>query len=393
MPGSLDSIVYADCFSGASGDMFLGALLDVGLPEEKLRSQLDLLGLSLPEITITKVKEGCLAATKVVVEPEKDQPHRDWQEIKKIITRSDLRDHVKSLACNIFQELARAEARVHGKKEEEIHFHEVGGLDAIIDIVGTAVGLDHFGVDNLHCSPLPMPHGFVKCAHGSLPLPAPAVCEILNGVPVYGVDINQELVTPTGAAILKATCKEFGPLPHMILKQTGYGAGSMTRPDGKPNLLRLLLGKANSSEETQTVQVIETNLDDWSPEGFPYVSERLFSLGALDVILIPIQMKKGRPGFLLQVLANEANAWEIKRCLLSETSAIGLRFRTEERLTLTREIIKVNTQWGPVGAKRIETPTGIIITPEYEDCRRVAKKKGIPLRQVYAEVVCCGEEG
>ena len=200
MPASLSPIIYADCFSGASGDMFLGALLDAGLPEEHLREQLGLLNIPLPDINVKKTRQGCLSTTQVSVEPEQDQPHRNWQTIKQTISNSKLPEPVTSLALDIFKELAQAEAKVHGKTIEEIHFHEVGGLDALVDIIGTAVGFHHFGVKELHCSPLPMPHGFVKCAHGTLPLPAPAVCEILKDVPVYGVDLDQELITPTGAA-------------------------------------------------------------------------------------------------------------------------------------------------------------------------------------------------
>lgn len=384
------TIAYADCFSGISGDMFLAALLDAGLPEAELHGQLARLKLPLPKITRETVRDGALQATRLTVAPEADQPHRSWAMLRQIIQASTLAPSIQDKAQAIFAILAEAEARVHGCPAEEIHFHEIGGLDALIDIVGAAIGLDYLGINRLVASPLPMPRGWAACAHGALPLPAPAVLEILHHVPVYGVDLAAELVTPTGAAILKVAATAFGPMPAMVIRKVGYGAGGRKRADNRPNLLRLVIGEETASNEAQTVQVVETNLDDWSPEGFPYLAEQLFTLGALDVILIPIQMKKGRPGFLLQVITAAAHSLAIKHCLLAETTAIGLRFRTEQRLTLPREFVNVATQWGPIMAKLVETPAGPVVTPEYEDCRRVAKEHDLPLRQVYAEVACQG---
>ena len=383
-------IAYADCFSGISGDMFLAALLDAGLPETVLQEQLALLQLALPSMTMTTVRDGALRATRLTVTPEADQPHRSWATIRQIIQASNLAPRIQEKAQAIFAVLAEAEARVHGCPADAVHFHEIGGLDALVDIVGAAIGLDYLGINRLVASPLPMPRGWVTCAHGTLPLPPPAVLEILHHTPVYGVELAEELVTPTGAAILKAAAITFGPMPAMILRKVGYGAGGHNRADGRPNLLRLVIGEDTTGCEAQTVQVVETNLDDWSPEGFPYLTEQLFTLGALDVVLIPIQMKKGRPGFLLQVLTDEAHSLAIKRCLLTETTAIGLRFRTEQRLTLPRALISVVTPWGVMQAKRVETPGGPVVTPEYEECRRVANEHGLPLRQVYAEVACLG---
>jgi uncharacterized protein (TIGR00299 family) protein len=380
------TIAYADCFSGISGDMFLAALLDAGLPEAELHGQLAHLGLALPKITRETVHDGALRATRLHVAPEANQPHRSWAMIRQIIADTHLDPNVQAKAQAIFAVLAHAEARVHGCPADEVHFHEIGGLDAIVDIVGVAIGLDYLGITRLVASPLPMPHGWVGCAHGSLPLPAPAVLEILHNVPVYGVDLAEELVTPTGAAILKSVATAFGPMPAMIMQKVGYGAGGRKRADGKPNILRLVIGEETTVGEAQSVQVIETNLDDWSPEGFPHLTEQLFALGALDVVLIPIQMKKGRPGFLLQVITEEARSLDLKRCILTETTAIGLRFRTEQRLTLPRTMITVSTPWGVLLAKRVETPAGPMVTPEYEECRRVAKEHNLPLRQVYAEV-------
>jgi len=231
-----------------------------------------------------------------------------------------------------------------------------------------------------------MPRGWVRCAHGLLPLPAPAVCELLQGAPTYGVELEQELVTPTGAALVKGLAASYGPMPPMTMTGVGYGAGSQELRNGQPNLLRLVLGTARTAAEAQEVEVVETHLDDWSPETFPYLSERLFFLGALDVALIPIQMKKGRPGFLLRVISDRAASLAVKECIFSETTAIGLRFRTEQRWTLPRENGTVPTRWGPVRVKKAAIPAGEVLTPEYEDCKRVAVAHGVPIKAVYAEV-------
>ncbi len=380
------TIAYIDCFSGISGDMFLGALLDAGLPLAELRGQLALLDLDGYTLAVGKKGCGAIAATSLAIETTEIHPHRSWGEIRQLITASNLAEPVKETALSIFFLLAEAEAKVHGRPVDSVHFHEVGGIDSIIDIVGTAIGLDALNITSLQCSPLPMPRGWVQCAHGMLPLPAPATCELLHGVPVYGVELSQELVTPTGAAIIKGLATDYGPMPSMTMTGVGYGAGSQELANGQPNLLRLVIGTARLAVEPQEVEVIETHLDDWSPETFPYLSERLFALGALDVALIPIQMKKGRPGFLLRVICDRASALAAKECILSETTAIGLRFRPEQRWTLPREAGTVPTRWGAVRVKKIATPAGEVLTPEYEDCKRVASAHTVPLKEVYAEV-------
>ncbi|MHB8989422.1 MAG: nickel pincer cofactor biosynthesis protein LarC [Desulfobulbia bacterium] len=380
------TLAYIDCFSGISGDMFLGALLDAGLPEMELRGQLSLLGLDGYTLNVGKKNCGAIAATTLSVESSESHPHRTLGDIRQLITASGLAEPVKATALSIFSLLAEAEAKVHGKPVDTVHFHEVGGIDSIVDIVGAAIGLGALNITHLHCAPLPMPRGWIQCAHGLLPLPAPAVCELLQGVPTYGVELTQELVTPTGAAIVKALATNFGPMPTMTITGVGYGGGSQELANGQPNLLRLVLGSARIAVEPQEVEVIETHLDDWSPETFPYLSERLFALSALDVALIPIQMKKGRPGFLLRVICDRAASLPIKECILSETTAIGLRFRTEQRWTLPREIGTVPTRWGEVKVKKVTTRTGEVLTPEYEDCKRVALANNIPLKEVYAEV-------
>lgn len=383
-------IGYLDCFSGISGDMFLGALLDAGLPEAELRRQLGLLGLAGWTLTVGRKNCGAIAATTLMIKADKGHQHRGLADIRQIIEGSELAEPVKKKAKTIFTLLAEAEAKVHGRPVETVHFHEVGGIDSIIDIAGAAIGLESLGISNLTSSPLPMPRGWVNCAHGLLPLPAPAVCELLQGAPTYGVELNQELVTPTGAAIVKALATDFGPMPPMTMTAVGYGAGSRELSNGQPNLLRLIIGAPLHPAEAQEVEVIETHLDDWSPETFPYLSERLFALNALDVALIPIQMKKGRPGFLLRVICAPAAALAAKECILSETTAIGLRFRTEQRWTLPRETGTVPTCWGEVRVKKVTTPAGEVLSPEYEDCRRVAAAHRVPLREVYAEATRAG---
>lgn len=375
---------YVDCFSGISGDMFLGALIAAGLPLELLSDTLKQIDLADYQIHCQQTgKHSAIQATELHVNLSGNPPSRDWRAIRELIASSCLSEPVKAKTIAIFQVLATAEASVHGCPSEDVHFHEVGAVDSIIDIVGAAIGLDYFHITSLTCSPLPMPSGWVQTAHGALPLPAPAVCELLKAAPVYGVDISMELVTPTGAAIVKACASEFGPMPPMSINHVGYGAGSKSRPDGQPNLLRLIIGETCQETEAQQVTVIETNLDDWSPETFPFLSEQLFNHGALDVTLIPIQMKKGRPGFTIQVIAPPAQAFSLQQLLFSETSAIGLRYRQEQRRTLPRRLGTIMTPAGRVKAKMIETPTGRRITAEYEDCRRLALEKNIPITELY----------
>ncbi|MHB8788366.1 MAG: nickel pincer cofactor biosynthesis protein LarC [Desulfobulbaceae bacterium] len=379
------NIAYLDCFSGISGDMLLGALLDAGLPEGELHTVAGDLGLTGCRLEITKTTESPLQATRVRVLVDTPQPARHLPEIEAILNAGRLAPAVREKTLAVFRHLAEAEAEVHGCAITEVHFHEVGAADALIDIVGAVRGLDLLAIDKLFCSPLPMPRGWITCAHGQLPLPAPATCVLLRGVPVYGEEIDQELVTPTGAALVCTLAEGFGSLPPMLLARTGYGAGSKSRSDGRPNLLRLHLGEAFAPAEAQQVEVIETALDDWSPETWPHVADRLLQAGALDVLLLPVQMKKGRPGFLVRVVSAEATSETIKNILLSETSAIGLRYHSEQRRTLPRETVTLQTRWGAVRGKKITTPAGIVITPEYEECRRLALEHGIPIRRIYEE--------
>ena len=390
--GKKTFIAYADCFSGVSGDMFMGALIDAGLELDYLLAELNKLDLEEFSIQCFKKQEHAISGVGLTIDFERTTKNRTWKDIRLLIENSLLQKKIKKASLKIFSCLAEAEAKIHDRRPDDIHFHEIGSLDSIIDIVGTVIGLDFLGIERLITSPLPMPRGWIECDHGMLPLPPPAVCEILRDVPVYGSSLHQELVTPTGAALVKSLSSDFGEMPAMKIHRTGYGAGTKKLTENIPNLFRLIVGKERKVEEIQEVEVIETNIDDWAPESYPHLCEQLFTAGALDVSLIPMHMKKGRPGFLLQVITSPANSWEIKNCIFRETTSIGLRFRREKRMTLPREKGSVNTNWGRVQVKRIETLTGYTIYPEYEDCRRLALENKVPLKDVYAAVNRCSPE-
>jgi uncharacterized protein (TIGR00299 family) protein len=366
--------------------MFLGALIDAGLGLEELQAELGKLRLEEFTLQSFKQQDHAISATRLEIQTDKSDGARTWKDIRALIEHSELHGAIKEKSLRVFTCLAEAEAKIHGCPADAVHFHEIGGLDSIIDILGSVIGLHTLGIEQLITSPLPMPRGWIRCDHGLLPLPAPAVCEILKDVPVYGVTIDQELVTPTGAALVKSLSRDFGDFPAMKILQTGYGAGSRKLDGDRPNLFRLIIGHARQVPERQEVEIIETNLDDWSPECYPHLCQQLFSLGALDVSLTPIHMKKGRPGFMLQVITAPGRSLKIKHTILSETTAIGLRFRHEKRMTLPRKTGSVKTPWGPVQAKRVETPAGSVLYPEYEDCRRLALENQIPLKDIYAAV-------
>jgi uncharacterized protein (TIGR00299 family) protein len=383
-------IAYTDCFSGISGDMFLAALLDAGLDENLLRRELEKLAIGPFDLSITTTSSSGIKATKVEISARANQQFRNLAAILKILQKSTLAPAIIDKASMVFQNLALAEAKVHGLPIDKIHFHEVGAIDTILDVVGVVVGLHALEIERLTSSPLPWGHGFVECAHGRLPLPAPAVCELLTGVPVYAVDLSQELVTPTGAALVTSLAQSFGPLPDMTIDVTGYGAGSHILTNQQPNLLRLIIG--HETRKSETVEIIETHLDDWNSEGFPYLCDLLLKQGALDVSLTPMLMKKGRPGLQLRVICYPSHGLQLKQTILAETTAIGLRFRTEARLTLEREQVTVETPWGKVMAKKVQTPAGTVIYPEYEACREIAESAQIPLQQVYRAVLQGTEE-
>lgn len=380
------ALAYADCFSGISGDMFLGALLHAGLEEALLRAELAKLQLDPYTLEIEPRSVDSIAGIKVHIKSTSQQQFRNLPAIHQLLDNSGLAPEIIRTIRQVFAEIGQAEATVHNIPVEEVHFHEVGALDTIIDVAGVVIGLHHLGIQKLVSSPIPLGHGFVHCRHGTMPLPAPAVCHILKDVPVYGVNIDKELVTPTGAALIKVLANDFCPLPPMTIRTTGYGLGSHTHMGTSPNLFRLITGYATTVQESQEVEIIETNLDDWSPEGFPYLSEQLFTSGALDVSIAPIQMKKGRPGYRLQVICTPAHSLPLKELILSETTAIGIRHRREHRYTLPREAVTVTTRWGRMLAKKVLTPAGTVIYPEYEECRVIAQQHNVPLREVYQEI-------
>ena len=362
--------------------MLLAALLDAGLDPNHLQEQLARLKLPGYRLEFAREQRGGIRAGRLRVIVDREQPHRPWRQIDTLLAEADLAPGIKERARRVFSLLAEAESKIHGCPPEEVHFHEVGGVDAIVDIVGAAIGCHFFGIEELECSPLPVAQGWVECAHGPLPLPAPATLELLRGLPIYGVDLAMELITPTGAALIKGLVSRFGPPPPLTLARIGYGAGSKMRPDGRPNLLRLLIGSSREVGEAQEVEVIETQLDDWNAEGFPHLCEQLFALAALDVSLTPLLMKKGRPGYLLRVLADPAHAQTLKECLLCETTAIGLRFHRQQRLTLPRQTGTVATPWGEIAVKKVETPEGPVLYPEYESCRAAARRHRVPLPRI-----------
>lgn len=385
-------IAYLDCFSGVSGDMLLGAFIDAGVPEKSIRHALAGLDIAGFTLDVSPKSESGLQATSVQVRLLEKESHRRLADITKLLTASTLPAPVQKTALAIFHRLAEAEAKVHGCSVEEVHFHEVGGVDAIVDIVGSVSCYFELGIKKLVCSPLPISSGWTRCAHGDLPLPAPAVCQLLEGVPIYGENLTQELVTPTGAAIIRELADDFGPVPAMRLQQSGYGTGTLIRSDGRPNLLRLLIGEMHLPDEAQRVMVMETSLDDWSPETWPHVLEKLLLGNALDVILVPVHMKKGRPGFSLKIICDSAHAPALQKILFQETSTIGLRYHLEDRITLPREIVTVTTPWGPMQAKKITTDSGVKIIPEYEECRKAALENSITISSVYQAVAESGDE-
>jgi hypothetical protein len=432
-------IAYLECFSGVSGDMFLGALVDAGVSPQLLQETVAALGVGA-KLEVSRVVRSGISATKVDVwvDGEKDMPreeywarqeashshvhddhhehkhehahdhhhshgessqagaaaphgheHRGLSEIREIISAAKISDSAKNTAISIFGALGAAEAKIHDVPVESIHFHEVGSVDAIVDIVCVAVGVEALGVDEIVCSSLNVGGGMVKCAHGTFPVPAPATVELLKHAPVYSADVQAELVTPTGAAIVKILAKRFGAFPEMKIEKSAYGAGSRDFP-GRPNVLRIVIGetaaKITAKTQSDTISVLEANLDDLNPQVFGYVMDRLLEEGALDVFGEPVQMKKNRPGTLLTVLCKPEDADKMMQLLFRETTTLGVRRRAESRQTLARRWETVRTEWGEVRIK-IASMNGTVTNyaPEYEDCRRIAEEHHVPLKTVMQE--------
>ena len=381
---------YFDVYVGVSGDMILGSLVDVGLPLERLQDTVAALGLSDEvQLSARTVKKGALAGTKVEVSCQQSHHHRHLSDILTMIDGASLPQEVKARAAAVFTRLGQAEAGVHGDELEGVHFHEVGALDAIVDIVGAVAGLHALGIARVDASPVPLSRGRVNTAHGCLPLPAPATAALLAGVPVRGQDLNVETVTPTGAALLATLAETFGPVPAMQLERVGYGAGTMDLE--LPNMVRLWIGTSSGAQtglQLEPMSVLSTNIDDMPGEWFGPLFDDLLAHGASDVWLTPIQMKKGRPGVLVSVLAPAAAVSELRQLLLRETTTLGVRQDALTRLSLPRTTRSVATAWGLVSVKVARLPDGTEkITPEFEDCRALAQQNGVPLREIYAAVL------
>lgn len=382
-------IAYLDATSGISGDMFIAALLDAGLVEEQFLAGLRTIATVPFEFRRSRVlRSGLAGAHMEFVAPEK-QPHRHLSHIEKLISESGLPLRVKERALAIFRRLAEAEGKLHAKPPGEVHFHEVGAVDAILDIAGACLGVELLGIDELYCSPLNVGAGRVDAAHGSLPVPAPATVELLKGLPVFSSGIDGELVTPTGAAIVATLAAHFGPMPHITIEQIGYGAGSRDFP-GHPNLARVLVGEEAASESgaDDTVSVIQANVDDMSPQLFGFMMDRALAAGALDVTCSAIQMKKNRPGLEITVIARPETAEALAGILFEQTTTLGVRIHEARRRVLDREFVSVETRYGKVRVKVAKIRGQIVnAAPEYDDCRRIAEEKSIPLKEVMAEAL------
>ena len=431
-PTAFMRIAYLDCFSGMSGDMFLGALVDAGVSVRLLEETVVALNIEA-RLEVSRVMRSGISAAKVDVythEEEKarreesvaqhshdhkhshehghshnhehghahshDDAHteehgRGLKEIRKVINKAGIAESAKRTALAIFEALGTAESKIHNVDINKIHFHEVGAVDAMVDIVCSAVASEALGVDEIVCSPLNVGGGIVKCAHGTLPVPVPATVELLKNAPVYSSGIQAELVTPTGAAIVKVLAKRFGTFPAMKIEKSGYGAGGRDLP-GHPNVVRLTVGEAlpelAAKTSQETISVLEANLDDLNPQVFGYVMDRLLQEGALDCFGVPVQMKKNRPGTLLTVLCKPEDANKLAQIIFTETSTLGVRRREERRQTLARKWVTVPTRWGDVRLK-IASMNGTVTNyaPEYEDCRKIAVERKVPLKSVMNEAM------
>jgi uncharacterized protein (TIGR00299 family) protein len=379
---------YFDCFSGISGDMTLGALLDLGVPLDWLKKQLKAVPLDGYTLSVKTMDHHGIQARKFNVDLRQQTSHRNYADVKKIITGSRLSRRAKQTSLAIFALIADAEAQIHGVPKDSVHFHEVGAVDSLVDIIGTALCLEYLNIERVVSSSLPLGKGTVTSQHGILPVPAPATLAILAEVPVYGCGIAAEMITPTGAAIIKALADSFGDLPAMTIERIGYGAGSR-RLTERPNVLRVVTGHMQKKirPHKDNVVMIETCVDDMNPEIFGYLMETLFRDGALDVYWIPVFMKKNRPGTLIQVLCNPASRQIVSERILSETTSTGIRYRTLQRMCLPREIVRVSSEFGEVEMKQITGLDGSIrLTPEYETCKRIAREEKISIRDVYARI-------
>jgi len=374
--------------------MTLGAFIDLGVPVKWLKENINRIPLTGFDVSVDNVTRNGITAKSVHVSVENDKTSRDYSQIRSLIENSPLPRNVKQMSHDMFERIADAEAHIHGCSRDHVHFHEVGGIDAIVDIVGTALCINYLGIKKVVSSSIPLGNGFVICAHGTLPVPAPATIEILKGVPVYGTKIPHELVTPTGAAIIVTLAESYGEMPDMIIEKTGYGAGKRDI-ESIPNLLRVMTGTESFDEtakrsphQKDTIVVLETSIDDMNPEVFGFLMDRLFEEGALDVYWIPVFMKKNRPGTLVQVLCRRNRKDVLIDCILSETSSLGVKYYDAQRSMLRRESVIMKTAYGEIRVKRIlEAGGGVRIVPEYEVCKKIALEKNLPIRMVYDTII------
>ncbi len=382
-------IAYFDCFSGASGDMILGALIDAGFSQEKLNEELKKLSVDNYEINSKKVLRAAITGTKFDVSIKEDTIHdehhrkRTLKDISRLINESSLSESVRKESIKIFENLANAEAKVHNTLPEEVHFHEVGAIDSIVDIVGAVIAFDSLKIRNIYYSPIRTGTGFVKCHHGQFPIPAPATVELLKGHHVTGTNIQRELTTPTGAAILTTLGVNVEMCPEITLQQVGYGAGSHEIPQ-IPNLLRVMIGETITVCEQDEVWMVETNIDDMPGEHFGYLLEKILDAGALDGYITPVQMTKSRPGTLISIIVDDACMSKVERIIFEQSTTFGIRKYRASRKKLHRKLVDVETEYGMIKVK-VGVLNGCIknITPEHEDCRKIAEERGIPLKLIY----------
>ena len=376
------NVAYFDCFSGICGDMILGALIDLGLDCNYLKKELKKLGISGYKIDVKKVEKNHITGTDVCVTVKEKQHHRSLTDINNLIDNSKLDSEIKEISKEIFLRLAEAESKVHNIEVDRVHFHEVGAIDSIIDIVGAVIGIKKLQIKNVFCSQLPLGKGFTSCSHGMIPIPSPATVEILKGIPVYSANIKHEMVTPTGAAIITTLTKHFGDMPIMNIKKVGYGTGKIEMKH--PNMLRVFLGELQNDYNSDVTTMIETNIDDTNPEIYGYLVEKLFDNGALDVFFTHIQMKKNRPGVKLSVISSMENVERLLDIIFTETSTFGVRFYETKRMKLCIEKRRVKTKYGDVTVKiGIRKNQIMTVSPEYEECKKIATENGIPLKDVY----------
>ena len=378
-------IAYLDCFSGISGDMFVGSLLDAGLPFEQLETILSGLKLSGYRISAIPEERNHIFGTRFSVTLEKaDQAARHLDDIREILENSDLPLPVIQKSIQIFENLAKVEGDVHHISPNEVHFHEVGAIDSILDIVATAAGMDLLGIEKVFASSIPVGSGIISSAHGRIPIPSPATIALLKDIPIYSSGQDAEMVTPTGAALIASLCSSFGPMPPMVIEEVGYGVGSRRLSD-RPNLLRILIGKDADKETTETVVILEANLDDMSPELSGYLMENLFEAGARDVSFCPVYMKKNRPGIQVQVIGEPEDRERLTAIIFRESTTLGVRYSYGQRAVLRRETVAVDSPWGTMNVKKVIDREGkAVLLPEYEECKRIARENNLPLRDVYA---------